>query len=148
MQRSESFVSKRTRNSGKYTPGLYLKTKIIPSLLPTKKKYLKKKAHIPGMKQFKINLQSLILKNLKAKGGCLRSGLFIVTEEIEDFLRKNYSISKRWQINQFLLEDLGIAVKICRPSSPNSSISVTDFQSRMGNTKTLKYAVKVCIFFI
>ena len=119
MQRIQSFVAKRTRNSGLYTPGF--------------------------MRQFEINHQVLIIKKFKAKGGCLRTGLFVVSEEIEEFLKKEYSISKKWNKSHVLLEDLGINVKVFQPESPNSSIRVTEFECKMGNAKTPKYHVKVSV---
>ena len=147
MQRSQSFVSMRLRNSGKFTPGFYTKTKINPAPL-TAKKIKKNKINSPGLKQFKINLQSSIIENLLAKGGCLRTGVFLVTAEIEGFLKENFPISKRWQTNKLFLKQMGVIDKVYRPEYPNFSIHVTDFQSKFGNSKTLKYSIKVCFFYL
>ena len=80
-------INKRTvvtRNSGMFIPGQYTKIKIIPASSPPKRKY-SKITNIPGLLHFKNELQVLILKNLKAKGGCLRRGIFVISKEIENF---------------------------------------------------------------
>jgi hypothetical protein len=145
----EAFVTKRrvSRYSGRYTPGFYSAIKISPAVLPPKRKYFKKIKNNPDLSHFKTELESLILKNLKSKGNCLRSGIFIISVEIERFLKNNYLISKRWQNSQAILDDLEITSVIYRPDSPDSPIEVSDFQMKLGNSRKVKYHTKVGIFF-
>ena len=86
-----------TRNSGRFIPGLYTKIKIIPHISPPKRKK-SKITTIPGLAHFKNELECLIIKNLKAKGGCLRSGVFVISKEIENFLKKISQFQKGGEI--------------------------------------------------
>ncbi len=132
-----------SRYSGQYSPGFYLKTKIIPNVLSPNRKYSKKLTNIPGLKHFKNELQCLILKNLKAKGCSIRSGIFVISLEMEHFLKKKYFISKRWQKSENILKELEITAKVYRPESPEAAIEVTDFEFKLGNSRRVKYHVKV-----
>ena len=79
----------------------------------------------------------MIIKNLKAKGSCLRSGIFVIPKEIESFLKKKYCITKQWKNSQVILDDLGLIVTIYRPEFSKNSIRVSNFQSKFGNRSTL-----------
>ena len=137
-----------TRYSGRYTPGFYLKTKIIPTVMPSKRKNSKKITNIPGLTHFKNELQCLILKNLKAKGCSLRSGIFVISLEMEYFFFKKYFISKRWQTSQNILKELEITAKVYRSESPEAAIEVSEFEFKLGNSRRVKYHVKVRIIFL
>ena len=96
----------------------------------------------PGLIHFKNEIQCIILKNLKANGGCVRSGRFIISKNIENLLKKKYNITKKWQNKQVVLEELGITVKIYKN---NSAVHVSDFSLRFGNRKIQKVDVEVSI---
>ena len=139
----ESLGLRKTRVSGCYAPGFYCKIKIIPEILPLNKKNLRKINYTPGLAHFKNDLQCFILKNLKAKGGCLRSGVFIISKEVANFLKKKYNITKRWQNNKAILDELGIIVKIFKP---NFAVHVSDFNLKLGNRRTQKVQVEVSFY--
>ena len=146
----DTLVRKVTRNSGRYTPGFYTKIKISPAISPPKRKVTKKVKNILGLSHFKKELQCLIIKNLRAKGSSLRSGIFVISDEIEDFLKKNYSITKRWKNSQLILKDLEIAIRVYLSESSNNAVQVTDFQTRLGNARKQKcfikvYYIEICI---
>ena len=68
---------------------------------------------------------------MKGRGVCLRAAKFVINTEIEYFLKKKYSITKRFQYNQAILRDLKIDDKIVRPESQSYSIMVSDFQMKL-----------------
>lgn len=138
-KRKETFVQRITRVSGSFIPGLYCKTKIIPTFISTKRKIY----NYPGLSHFKKELQFIILKHLNAKGGYLKSGRFTISSNMEKHLKKNYSISKRWKKSQVILEDLGIISKIYKSSN---AIRVTDFNLKFCNRRTMKVQVEVGFF--
>ena len=97
----------QTRANGVFTPGIYRKIKITPSLLAPKNKFVKKANNIrlngiAGLNEFKNQLSTLIIDNLKSKGVCLRQGKFVISTEIEYFLKKNIQLPKYlFTIRQF-----------------------------------------------
>ena len=59
MSIEESFLAKRrvSWSSGQYTPGFYSKIKISPTVLPPKRKYLKKIKNNADLTYFKNQLE-------------------------------------------------------------------------------------------
>ena len=131
-----------TRNNGIYLPGTYRNIKITKTKFSSQRKYVK---NPPRINDFKNQLQVLIVDHLKNKGVCLRTGKFVISTEIEYFLKRKYSITKRFQRNQAILSDLKIDVQIVRPESHQSSIMVSDFQIKLGNNRKVNYTLKVRI---
>ena len=92
------------------------------------------------MIEFANELQFMVVRSLKRKGSSIKKGKFSVSLKVENYIMKNYKITKRLQLSS-ILNDLKINQSLIKDINDQNQSVVSNFKTRLGKHRKINYTV-------
>jgi len=89
------------------------------------------------MIEFANELQFMVVRSLKRKGSSVKKGKFSVSLKVENYIMKNYKITKRLQLSS-ILNDLKINQSLIKDIYDQNQSVVSNFKTRVGRHRKIK----------